>query len=336
MDKIVEAIKSQSHYYKNIDGTDKLDVDGNRMVKKPLAESTIKNYTSTFNKVRDVLSEDRQLTFTNLSWLSDVDKNVKIFNNTGLSPNTLKTYYNVIVIVLKALGIQNDITNRYTALRDQLNKKYTDEQKTGLISDKQAPHFIKVETYMKMISDIEGLENKTLEQKQLLIILKLYLVLPARNELAQFTFTTKGDFNVLNRFDKTKNWAVRGNKLHLVVNEYKTNGTYGTYTEKLSSEFTNEINDLVTSRILVGKVGNYLFMNSDGGQLSKNNLSQILIRASNKYIEGSPNVSTTMIRKMLASDLSAVKNVKAKLLSERMKHSLGVHNMVYVKSHKPQ
>ena len=99
---------------------------------------------------------------------------------------------------------------------------------------------------------------------------------------------------------------------------------------------TNEINDLVTSRILVGKVGNYLFMNSDGGQLSKNNLSQILIRASNKYIEGSPNVSTTMIRKMLASDLSAVKNVKAKLLSERMKHSLGVHNMVYVKSHKPQ
>lgn len=331
MDKIVEAIKSQTQYYKNIDGTDKLDVDGNRITKKPLSESTIKNYTSTFNKVKQAIEEysDETFTFSDLSWLEDINRTIHSFNKKELACNTVKTYFNVIVVVMRALKMDVQIMNRYIANRDELNKKYSEEQKSGVISAKQEPNFITIDKYMKMIDDIEGLNPKTWDKKQLLVILKLYLVLPSRNELSEFTKTTKEDFNKTNRHDQSKNWAVMGKKnINLIVNEYKTQGKYGHYKEKLSKEFTNEINEMILSQ----PESIYLFLNSKGTQLSKNNLSQILIRASNKYIEGSPNVSTTMIRKMIASDLSAEKNVKAKELADKMKHSIDVHNKVYVKT----
>jgi len=94
-----------------------------------------------------------------------------------------------------------------------------------------------------------------------------------------------------------------------------------------------------------------LFLNTKGQPLTPNALSQLLIRASLGYFEKTTNMylntqsplsepaksvrlSTTMIRKILASDLSADKNEKQKELASKMKHSVDTQNKIYVK--KPQ
>ena len=344
MDTIIDAIRQSTNYYKNIDGSDKIDDKGNKIPKPPLKESTIKNYSSTFNKIKEVIetNDKKEYTFDDLSWLDNVNQVIKIFKDLNLSNPTLKNYYNVIVVVLKSTKGDVKLINRYGFLRDNLNKQYQEEQKTGIISDKQAPNFITKKEYEEYIDYIETLPE-TLPNLTLLSILKLYQFLPTRNELAELKIISRKDFADMDKEEKRKsNWAVfTKNNITLVIFNYKSDKTYGIYKEKLPKELVKlltDVRDLKRGMIKDGRDDNSLFVNSRGTPLTKNSLSQLLIRSSEKYFKDKDikgRISTTMIRKIYASDLSAEKNEQQKELAKKMKHSVDTQNLVYVKKPKP-
>ena len=290
--------------------------------------------------MKEIIQADNEieLTYEDLSWLSNTKRAIKLFKSKKLADSTIKSYYNSISIVLNAEG-ENELSNRYGALRDELNKKYVKEQSTGIISEKQAPNFVSKEAFEKMISDIEGIENKTLSEIQLLLLLKLYQENPSRNELAEFTKVSKDKYNKELRGVKDTNFVViRKKRVVFIVNNYKTKDKYGRYRIMLPSSSVLLVKEMIKKQEEKFKDLEYnkdsLFLNDSGNPLTKNNLTKILTRASEKYIEGSPKISTTMIRKIYASDLSAEKNVKAQKLANKMNHSMDVHNQIYVKSKK--
>lgn len=349
MDTIIEAIRNTTNYYKNIDGSDKLDDKGDKIPKPPLKESTIKSYTSTFNKVKQLIetNDKKEYDFKNLSWLNNVNKVIKIFKNKNLSDSTLKNYYNVIVVVLKAIKSDIKLINRYMFLRDNLNKAYQEEQKTGIISDKQSPNFITKQQYEKYIDDVEKLPP-TFINLTLLSILKLYQFLPTRNELAELKIADKDEFNSMDKVIKRKsNWIVfRKNTAFIVIYNYKNDKVYGAYKERLPNDLFKLFKRMLEKKQeKFPKADNSLFHNSRGTPMTKNNLSQFLIRSSREYFDepenwidekilDRPQISTTMIRKIYASDLSAEKNEQQKALASKMKHSVDTQNKIYVK--KPQ
>ncbi len=424
---IINKIKEQKRFYKNKDGTDKLDDKGKKIEKPPLAESTIKSYTGILKKVKDIVNESykKKLDFNNLSWLKNWKRVVELFKNKKLSDSTIKSYYNVIYVTLDATGGDAGLKNKYGQLRDELNKKYLEEQSTGIISDKQKPNFISEEIFNKSIDDfmksvveptseslpfkdwdtyfttrkvIKGAspldysiiqsttglrigrdnfgddgvtsqyqlkKGKTWRDIQTLVFLKLYSLYPVRNELSNFTKISAETYDNAGLSENTDtNWAVimsntTGNFVssgryiegyRLVVNNYKTKNKYGKYViniepknkgDKTTKEMMYLIALMMKAQRDHFKDKEYdddkLFLNDKGQALSKNNLSQLLLRWSGKVdwskygIDGSPKISTTMIRKIYASELSAEKNEKAKKLAGKMKHSVGTHNLVYVK-----
>jgi len=345
MDTIIDAIRNTTNFYKNIDGSDKLDDKGNKIPKPPLKDSTIKSYSSTLNKIKEVIenNDEKEYNFEDLSWLNSVNSVIKIFKDLNLSDTTLKNYYNVIVVVLKSLNAERDVQliNRYSYLRDQLNKSYQKEQKTGIISDKQAPNFITKELYEQYIDHIEKLPD-TLSNLTLLSILKLYQFLPTRNELAELKTISKEYFNLMDEDKRRKsNWAVFTDKnITLVIYNYKNDKVYGVYKEKLPKSLVKIINKMVEKKDeMFPDSDNSLFVNSRGTPLTKNSLSQLLIRSSEEYFKDTEDIkgriSTTMIRKIYASDLSAEKNEQQQKLAQKMKHSVDTQNLVYVKKPKP-
>ena len=333
MDEIIKAIKSQKQFYKNKDGSFKEDTDGNKQPKPPLKESTLKTYSANFKKVAGSKS------LTDLSWLKDIDGIKEQLKD--LSKNTQKNYYNVIVVVLQATGQEPELIPKYIALRDELYKVYDDQNKTGIISDKQAPNFVTKEAFDKMVNTVSQ-QVKTLELKsknktnkeeknlfQLLIILKFYQIYPLRNELATIKKISEVDFKKLPDDDKG-NYLIVGDdnrRMKLSLGDFKTATSYGTNELPVGVVLKRLLNTWFTK---FNPDNENVFVQTNGEQLTKNNLTKMLTRASIKYMDGKK-ISTTMIRKIYASDLFAEKNQKQKKVAKMMGHSADTQNKVYVK-----
>ena len=232
-------------------------------------------------------------------------------------------------------------------MRDNLNKAYQEEQKSGVISDKQAPNFITKAEYEQYIDAVEKLPP-TFINLTLLSILKLYQFLPTRNELAELKVIDKDEFNSMDKDIKRKtNWIVfRKNSAFIVIYNYKNDKVYGAYKEKIPDNLFKLFKRMLEKKQeKFPQADNSLFHNSRGTPMTKNNLSQFLIRSSREYFDDTniygsnpfttPQISTTMIRKIYASDLSAEKNEQQKALAGKMKHSVDTQNKIYVKKPKP-
>ena len=78
---------------------------------------------------------------------------------------------NAIVVFLMALNHDekyDELLITYGDLRDELNDKYSDEQKSGIISDKQSKNFTTTEEIFKMINqmadDLKPIKKKSKDQ----------------------------------------------------------------------------------------------------------------------------------------------------------------------------
>ena len=336
MESIIKAIKEQKQFYKNKDGSFKEDTEGNKISKPPLKDSTLKTYSANFKKI----AGDNSL--TDLSWLKDID-NIKE-KLKDLSDNTKKNYYNVITVVLQATGKEPEILPKYIALRDSLNKEYEKQNETGIISDKQAPNFVTKEVFDNMVNTINqqvkllNLKTKDKTNKeeknlfQLLIILKFYQIYPLRNELATIKKISEKDFKELPENDKGNYLIIKddGRQMKLSLADFKTADSYGTNQLPVGVVLKRLLNTWFTK---FNPNNDNVFVQTNGEQLTKNNLTKMLTRASMKYMDGKK-ISTTMIRKIYTSDLFAEKNQKQKKVAKVMGHSVDTQNKVYVK--KPQ
>ena len=299
-------------------------------------ERTIKMYSANLLKLQKLMDT------SDFKFLKKSD-NVKD-KISELHFTTQRNYFNAIIVYLMAISekVEGDpLIEEYVELRDTLNKKYEDEQATGVISDKQKNNFVPIEEVNKMINDMgEEIKNKKIKKKeditpkdksllQSYILFNIYTRLPLRNDLAGMEAINKRAYNKLSEEDKKeKNYlVVNKNKMFMVLNNYKTSAKY----KELDIDIPKDLEKLLRLYIRINGMG-VLFKSSTGKPLSRNALSQLLLKETKKRMGKS--ISTTMLRKIyLSSKYGKVKEEMEKD-AKVMGHSTEVAQNVYIK--KPQ
>ena len=257
---------------------------------------------------------------------------------------TSRNYYNSIIVLLMALNSDeklNDLIKEYVTVRDKLNEQYAEEQSTGKISEKQKNNFVELAEIQKMITTMENeikkekIKKKEKLSKNDLELLTAYTLfsflirLPTRNDMSGMQLIGKTAYNNLS--DKQKedtNYLVKEkSKMFLVLNEYKTKSKYG---EK-KIDVPKDLEKILRMYLRLTKTnnGDIVFTNFKGEPISRNGISQLLIKTSKHYLDKS--ISSTMMRKIVLSDKFAEVNEEKQKMAEITGHDVSVMDSVYVK-----
>jgi len=256
---------------------------------------------------------------------------------------------NAIIVLLMALNHDekyDELLTTYGDLRDELNDKYSDEQKSGVISDKQYKNFTDIESIYKMINDMaedlkpikkkskDDITKKEMQLLQAYVLFNIYSRMPMRNDVAGMMVINQAAYKKLSEDEKKENNYLvvpsKGN-IYFVLNKYKTSKKY--------QELDLPIEDKDLRRILryylkmngIEK-GGILFKTSTGKPLTRTELSKVLLKYSQKYMGKS--ISTTLLRKIYLS--SKYGDMKKELEKDNkvMAHSMNVALESYVKEAK--
>tara|TARA_Y100001972_G_scaffold33145_1_gene41170 strand:+ start:2293 stop:3279 length:987 start_codon:yes stop_codon:yes gene_type:complete len=307
-----------------------------------LKTNTIKQYETHLNKLKKIFNSD------NYDFLSDPDKVAEKLKDKAYTSR--RNTYNAVIVLLMALNHDekyNELIEKYDKMRNELNTKYDEEMSSGKISEKQKSNFAEYEEVEGMIKKMEneiksqGLKKKaelTGKDRELLMVYTLYNMLiriPTRNDMAGQKLISKTQYNKLTDSEKKENnYLVKEkNKMFGVYNEYKTSKKYGEKKIDIPKDLEKILNMYI--RKTGKKNGDILFVSSTGNPLSRNMISQLLMKTSKKYLNKS--VSTTLMRKIVASHHFGADSEFGKLkkkqeeLAEKMGHSTEVMDKVYIK-----
>ena len=305
-------------------------------------ESSLKQYISQLSKIQKRFNAEGS-DWSFLSQPDEVESKV-----SDLSDMSQRNLYNAIIVLLLALNIDGQYTELldvYGNLRDHLNKKYITENETGKISEKQKPNFASMTEISDMLyqmkknilkGKLKTKTNLTPSDKTLLLTYTIFSFLklnPTRNDMAGMEVISLAKFKNIyqDHPDNQKNYLVGGKTM--VLNEYKTKKTNGTIKIELNKELQSIFR--MYMKLLDRKVGSVLFVSSTGHPISKNGISQLLLKISNEYMGKS--VSTTMMRKIVHSENYGPESKFGKLKKEQEKaahesgHSVSTQNLVYIK-----
>ncbi len=304
-----------------------------------IKENTIKQYEVNLRKLQKIYDSDN---YDFLSKPDDVMDKLK-----DLHYLSQRNILNAIVVLLMALNHDekyHELLTTYGELRDELNDKYSDEQKSGVISDKQSKNFTTTEEIFKMINqmadDLKPLKKKskddiTKKEMQLLqayTLFNIYSRMPMRNDVAGMTAINQAAYKKLSDQEKKENNYLvvpsKGN-LYFVLNKFKTSKRYGEL--KLPIEDAN-LRKILRYYLKMNGMG-ILFKTSTGKPLTRTELSKVLLKYSKKYMDKS--ISTTLLRKSYLSSKYGKMKDEMKKDSKILGHDVASTGMaVYVK--KPQ
>ena len=301
-----------------------------------LKENSLKQYVFHLTKLKS-LFEDNNFNFLNQPE-SVMDK---IKNNAYTSKrNTL----NSIIVILRSVNETDELIDKYVVKRDEFNNKYSDEQTKGVISDKQKDNFIGVEEFTSMLKQMacdikhsklktKGSEKLSSNERELLMVYTMFSILieyPTRNDMAGMMYISKSMYNKLTEDDKKENNYIvtDRNSLMMILNVYKTSAKYGEKKIIISKPVEKIIRMYIKSTGI--NIGDTLFVKRDGEPLTRNGVSKVLIKMSQKYIKKS--ISTTMIRKIVVSHKFAKLKEEQQDMAYIMCHDVNTQNAVYVKS----
>tara|TARA_R110002110_G_scaffold120151_3_gene295101 strand:- start:1183 stop:2112 length:930 start_codon:yes stop_codon:yes gene_type:complete len=291
-----------------------------------IKESTIKMYVGNLMKLMKMMDQD------DLKFLKDIDKVKEKLSEKHFT--TQRNYYNSIIIYLMTKK-DDKIVDQYNKIRDELNKKYIDDNASGIISDKQKNNFVELEEIKTMIKDIENdLQLKKVKKMakiskkeetllMVYVILNILIRIPLRNDLSNMILLKKTEYNKLSDKEKEANnyLVMEKGLLKFILNDYKTSKKY---KEKILN-IPKDLEKILRMYIkrMDYKVNDIIF------PLSRNGLSQLLIKTSKKYL--SKSISTTMLRKIVASDLLGDVKKAEEELSKKMGTDIATIKSVYVK-----
>ena len=304
--------------------------------------NTIKMYERNLQKLKVIFDTD------NWDFLDNIE-NVKktlgeLKGKDKVSPmnyTTIRNYYNSIIILLMALNSDkhyDTLLKSYGDLRDELNKKYEDENASGVISDKQKDNFVPLKEVEDMIETICGelslknikkKEDVSVKDKQLLQIytlLNIYIRLPMRNDMAGVSAIMKSAYNKLTEEDKENNnyLVVQQKEMWFVLNEYKTKAKY----KEKRIDVPKDLEKILRLYVRVNGMG-ILFKTGTGTPITRNALTQLLTKTSQKYMGKS--ISTTMLRKIVLSHKFQNTKEDMKQMADVCGHSVATQQHIYVK-----
>ena len=313
-------------------------VDDIKKARPNIKENTIKQYEVNLRKLQKIYDAE------GYDFLKDPDDVMdKLKDLHYLSQRNM---LNAIIVLLMALNHDekyDELLTTYGELRDELNDKYSDEQKSGVISDKQSKNFTDIESIYKMINDMaedlkpikkkskDDITKKEMQLLQAYVLFNIYSRMPMRNDVAGMMAINQAAYKKLSEDEKKENNYLvvpsKGN-IYFVLNKYKTSKKY--------QELDLPIEDANLRKILryylkMNGMG-VLFKTSTGKPLTRTELSKVLLKYSQKYMNKS--ISTTLLRKIYLS--SKYGDMKKELEKDNkvMGHSKAVALDTYVKEAK--
>jgi len=308
--------------------------------KPNLKENSIKQYEIHLNKLKKLFDSD---SYDFLSKPDDVMDKIKDNHYTS-QRNTL----NAIIILLLALNHDNKydkLMEEYQTIRDKFNAQYLSDNENGKISSSQSNNFVDLSEIKNMLKKMDseikssGLKKKTNltgKEKELLMVYTIFSFLvryPLRLDLAGMKYISKTQYNALSDTDKKDgNFLVHNKKgsqfLEAILNEYKTSKKYGEKKIRIDKDIEKILRMYIKA---TGKqFGDVLLTSSTNRELSRNALSQLLIKTTKKYLNKS--ISTTLLRKIVVSSVIPKEVLdKQKDLADVMGHDVATQNLVYNK-----
>jgi len=304
--------------------------------KRPnIKDNTIKQYEVNLNKLKKIYESDN---FDFLSKPNDVMDKIK-----DLHYLSQRNILNAIVVFLMALNHDekyDDLLITYGDLRDELNDKYSEENKSGVISDKQSKNFTTTEEIFKMINqmadDLKSIKKKnkdniTKKEMQLLqayTLFNIYSRMPMRNDVAGMIAINQAAYKKLSEDEKKENnYLVVPSKgqIYFVLNKYKTSKKYQELNLPIEDD---NLRKILRFYLKMNGMG-ILFKTSTGKPLTRTELSKTLLKYSQKYLDKS--ISTTLLRKIYLS--SKYGDMKKELEKDNkvMGHSKAMALDTYVK-----
>ncbi len=297
-----------------------------------LKANTVKAYEGNLKKLKNMFDTE------NYDFLSDPSKVKEKISHLHFTSQ--RNHYNSILVLLMALNADkkyDKLIQEYGEVRDELNDEYIKQQKSGVISDKQSKNFASMAEINEMIETIgtqlkkvdlkSDLSKKDFALLQLYVLINLYSKMPLRNDVAGMESITKANYKKMSKEDQlAKNWLlIEKGKLSFILNNYKSNKTYGQKNIPIDDV---PLKKLLKQYIKINGEG-VLFKSSSGKALTRNGLSQFLIKYTQKYM--GKGVSSTMFRKIYLSD--KYQEVKEEMAKDAamMGHSTGVAMSTYVK-----
>ena len=303
-----------------------------------LKTNTIKQYTTNLNKLKKMFDTDD---YDFLKKPKDVMDKL-----SDLHYLSQRNILNAVIVLLMALNDDkkyDELLEEYGKLRDELNNKYNDEQKSGVISDKQSKNFATTEEVFNMINEMadelkplkkKSNDNITKKEKQLLqayVLFNIYARMPFRNDVAGMMSINQAAYKKLSDEEKKENNYLvvpsKGN-LYFVLNKYKTSKKYEELDLKIEDK---DLRKILRYYLKVNGMG-VLFKTSTDKPLTRIELSKVLLKYSKKYMNKS--ISTTLLRKIYLS--SKYGDMKEELEKDNkvMGHSKQVALDTYVKKSK--
>jgi len=303
-----------------------------------LKTNTIKQYTTNLNKLKKMFDTDN---YDFLKKPEDVMDKL-----SDLHYLSQRNILNAVIVLLMALNDDkkyDELLEEYGKLRDELNNKYNDEQKSGVISDKQSKNFATTEEVFNMINEMadelkplkkKSNDNITKKEKQLLqayVLFNIYARMPFRNDVAGMMSINQAAYKKLSDEEKKENNYLvvpsKGN-LYFVLNKYKTSKKYEELDLKIEDK---DLRKILRYYLKVNGMG-VLFKTSTDKPLTRIELSKVLLKYSKKYMNKS--ISTTLLRKIYLS--SKYGDMKEELEKDNkvMGHSKQVALDTYVKKSK--
>jgi len=302
-----------------------------------LKDSSINIYVRNLNKLKKIFNEEDYKFLENHE---DVENILE-----DLSYLTVRNYYNAIIVLITALnGFDNELVDQYTVMRDELNEKYNKENtESNKISSKQEKNFITynevVEMLNKMADDLRilkikqkkdiGVKERTL--LQIFVIFNIYLHIPLRNDVVDLIKITKREFNKKTDDDKkVNNYIVfENNNMFFSIGKYKTDKTYSTKIIEIPKELQKVIR--FWKKISIYNDSEYLFLSATGKKLTRNELSQLMIRYSKLYLNDKAQLSTTILAKIVMSHHLGELKKKQEEMSKQRGTSITTINNIYIK-----
>lgn len=302
--------------------------------KSDVKTSTINIYEKNLNKLsQDVNNTDPP---SNCKWLEDFDK-IMTHINKSKSLHTRKNKINTVVIYLQATKCKPSIIKKYqdeiVKLAQEITTGYNQNEK----NEKQLKNWLSLSELTEFKNNLLlDLPKKFItfdDYKKLMkyLILETHLELPLRNDLVDAQVYEEKDFIKIDEVNTT-NYLVLGTKKgYLVLNNYKTSGTYGRKKLDLSPELF-KIWKRFYKIIIQYSNNRYIFIKEDQNKMTRNEYTKFF---GSIFKSLGKNISSTMIRHIVVSEKFPV---KPKEMEERqelaniMSHSVNEQQQVYAKA----
>jgi len=273
-------------------------------LKPNLKESSIKLYLTNLKKIyREIECEGRKeiCNFDNLDFLNDYDKVMKTLEDEN--SNTKKNRLIAVVVSLQATEADKKLIEKYQKsmleLAEQSNENYKKQEK----SDKQKENWVEYKDLVNLVNEMlkrikkHGILKKDVISKaeynllQEYIVLRFYLNFPLRNDLAEVkVISNKDEDNKIDNF-----LHVDGDKITLLLNDYKTAKTFGPQEYELDEKFSK----IVRIFLKHNTSGWFITKTNRQDPISANGITKLLNRLFMRELD--KKISTSMIRHITAT-----------------------------------